>query len=363
METQENLYFENMTDDSNCYWALVRDAGWTLYGLARIQKGQEDVQFISLPFELCGTDCVFVDLLEADGKIYLVPKRSEYMLIYDVGHTKWDCVRIDEPDQNQIRYPYKVSQTFSTAVRYKDYLYLFPYFYPTILRYHLKTRKMEYLYESMEVLNQYPFHDSLGLCDHVKVEGRRAVFFSKCYGMLLQFDLETCTFEIVEQFGLQEKFCCFEDDGENYWLVSMQNTLSVLKYNKKNKETKILPNRVSGFIPGRSPFFWTVVLDGYVWLLPGLANMALKIDIATEEITEAEPFRLSDMEVTSEERWKFSFLKKIDNELFAFDTTGNVMIHYDSQSGCEKKGYCLSTYEWSKIEYNQLIAMMEGKHV
>lgn len=356
------MLFENMTADSHYYWFLARSADSLLYGLARIEKGQESVRFVSLPFELCEADSVFVDLLVADGKIYLVPKCSEYMMIYDIGYDKWDRKRIAEPDKNRTKYPYKVNQKFSTAVHYKDYLYLFPNFYPTFLRYHLKTGEMEYLYESMEVLNRYQFHDSFGFCDHVRVEGTKAVFFSKCYGMLLQFDLETCDLEIVEQFGLNEIFGSFEDDGENCWLISLQDIRSIIKYNKKSREKKILRNRVSGFISGRVPFFWTTVLDGYVWLLPGLSNMALKIDIATDTITEAEPFRLSNIKIKlKKEWWKFSFLKKIDNELFAFDTTGNLLVHYVSQGRCERKGFCLSAFEWTKIEYNKLSAMIKSK--
>lgn len=358
---QNSLIFENMTADDRFYWAFVRNRSLSIYGIARISREDGSVHFVLLPFEIKNGWNSFSDLLKVGQKLYLIPKESDYMLVYDLAADEWQRIFIQVPDG---KYIYRPVQKFSSAIASKEYLYLLPCFYPTIARYHLQTGEMEYLYECMEELDQYPTEESKGICDQVIENESGALFFSKRYGMILQFEAESCEIKILENFGFQEQFCAFEDDGQSYWLIPYRADKPIVRFDKKEKKSIYLSKEVPGLVSGRAPFSWSVVADHFVWLFPGLANIALKISIDVGTITEAEQFRPSCTEEDGEtERWKFRFVKKIKNEIFAFDTTSNELIHYSSPGVCIRERYELSTDDMIRFEYKKISEAIKEKNV
>lgn len=357
---QNSLIFENMTADDSFYWAFVRNMSLSIYGIARISREDGSVHFVLLPFEIKNGWNSFSDLLKVGEKLYLIPKESDYMLIYDLAADEWQRVFIQAPDG---KYIYRPVQKFSCAITCKEYLYLFPCFYPTIVRYHLQTGEMEYLYECMETLDEYPMEKSKGICDQIIVNESGALFFSKRYGMVLQFEAESCEIKILENFGLQEQFCAFEDDGQSYWLIPYGDDKPIVRFDKKEKKKIYLSQEVPGLVSGRAPFSWSSVADHFVWVFPGLANIALKIDITEGTITEAEQFRPLYTEEGEAECWKFRFVKKIKNEIFAFDTTGNTLIHYRSPGICTREHYELSADDTLRLEYKKISEAVKERNV
>lgn len=357
-----SLMIENMDVDDIYYWAFARSISLSLLGIAQIRKSDGVIiNFFTVPLEIKGAGNGFSDLLKVGERIYLVPKESEFMLIYDIVSEQWIKVFIDVPDTGYI---YKAIQKFSAAVPYKEYLYLFPCFYPAIVRYHLITGAVEYLYESMEVLNGSPAQESKGICDQVITEGAKTRFYSKRYGMILEFDMESLDIKILENFGTEKVFCAFEDEGQYYWLVPYEGDKPIIRFDKEKREKKNFFNKIPRFIPGRAPFSWCVLMNGFVWLFPGLANMALKISIDTGTVTEAEQFLPLHIETDPEmECWKFKFVKKIKDEILAFDTTSQELIRYTSSGMCVREQYGLPMEEITKLECKKLFETAKSRNL
>lgn len=351
-----SLIFENMAVDDDYYWAFARTPSSSIHGIAQANRKNGNIRFELLPVELKRGDD-FADLLKVGQKLYLIPKGADRMLIYDIFAGMWEDVLIRIPEKGGI---YKPNQKFSTAVAYQEYLYLFPCFYPAIVKYHLLTGETEYLYGCMDVLNGYPAEETKGMCDQLTTAESRVVFFSKRYGMLLQFEMESRKLTILENFGIQELFCVFAADSQSYWLVPYKENRPIIRWDKKEKTKEMLPKEIPGFISGRAPFSWSAVLGGFVWLIPGLANMALKIDIDGGTVTEAEQFRPVKAEAgLAEECWKFCFAKKIKDEIFAFDVVGRELAHYDNSSGiCTRERYSLLAEDVTRLEYQKLYEMI-----
>ena len=358
---KNSLIIENMDVNDVCYWAFARSSSLSLLGIAQIRKSDGVIiHFFTVPLEIKGAGNGFSDLVKLGKKIYLIPKESECMLIYDITDNQWTEVSIDVPDPGYI---YKSTQKFSTAVPYKEYLYLFPCFYPAIVRYHLVTGNIEYLYESTEVLNGYQFQESKGFCDQIQIKDSKVLFYSKRYGMVLEFDMESLDIKILENFGTKEVFCAFEDDGRCYWLVPYESGKPIIRFNKETREKENFFNEVSRFIPGKAPFSWCTVLDSSIWLFPGLANIALKINIDTGVVTEAEQFLPSHIETEQNaECWKFKFVKKIKNEIIVFDVTSKELIRYASPGMCLRQQYYLPMEETTKMECKKLFELAKNRN-
>lgn len=347
---KELLVFVNMTVDDRFYWALVRDCSSAIYGIARIRRDDGSVHFVRLPFKFEKVRNPFSDLLKVGQKLYLIPKESDYMLIYDISIDEWKRVFIQVPDE---KYFYKPIQKFSSAVAYHEYLYLFPCFYPVVVRYHFSTGEMEYLYECMKTLDKYPVDSSKGICDQVIVDKAKVYFFSKRYGMVLQFEMESCKIKILEEFGIEESFCAFADDGQYYWLIPYRDDSPIIRYSKKEKKKEYLEKKISGLFSGSVPFSCAVTLDGFVWLFPGQANMVLKIDTVTGVITEAEQFRIpcwTEVRQPEGHEMKFCFVKKIKDEIFAYDLISNALCHYRSVNIYVNARYYLLSEDIVRVE-------------
>lgn len=349
-----HIYINRLVKDEHFLWVL--GGSDSLYGLFQIDRENEAVHFLGLPIETAGDGRGFADMIKVGQKIYLIPKESRYLVIYDVVLKQWKRILLEDPLEENIKYSYKNDQWFVTAISYEKYIYLFPDFYPTIVRYDVTTERAEYLYDCMKLFDGVPFKKDMGLCLRVFVEGDKAFFYAKCYGLLLQFNLKSGEIKILEDFGLNNIFCVFEDDGSNYWFVPRDKSKPIIKYNKKERKQIEIQNLIHECVYNQVPFYGTAVLDGYLWLLPGLANMALKIEIDTGIISRAQQFNLK---CSGENIWRYSFLKKIGQELYAYDVLDKSLVHYISPGICERKKYYLKADGTINLDYMRMSTLIE----
>ncbi|MCL2284577.1 MAG: hypothetical protein FWC26_14785 [Fibromonadales bacterium] len=189
----------------------------------------------------------------------------------------------------------KYDRKFKAVISFKNFVYFIPYDFPAIMKLNVDTNEIEYFSEWVEKISKlqtsklpheiWKNSKLWGFCVvdteiAIMIHGANAVMF---------FNMETCDYEIksVGEKSEQYNHICF--DGQNYYITTFYKDY-IVKWNRQTNE--VFKIKIPSFSKkdGIGANFSTRYLNGYVWLIPSLANSTYKIDINTNEVTELPEF-------------------------------------------------------------------------
>lgn len=322
------LVFENFHDDGKNFWFSANNVN----GLFRMDKQTWKAKFMgSFPGEPAfGRGYSFI--AENDGKLFFAPLETDSIGVFDMEENTFSKIEVSEPTRAAF-VKYNPALKFSFAAAYKEWVFFFPYTYPAILRFNTKTGELEYLDEWVTSLIKNISPDNAYYFGEGHVSGANITMFCANENAFVRFDMEECSFKIIDVCKNKDAHFSISFDGECYWTAPISNTAAVVKFNPITGEQEEIKQFPPSFVAGTHPMLYSTYADGYVWMLPGTANESLKINVKTNEIEIADEFRAGnriDDGVT--EQWKFGLLRSIGDKLYAYDWTVYQLIEYHAES-------------------------------
>lgn len=196
-----------------------------------------------IPNELPNAKDLIAQLLIWKENIICVPLNAKNVCIYNRRIQKWTVIPLTYAEQ-KLKFMY--------GIIYKNYLYLFPCKYPTIVKINLETKKVFYLKEVMERFylknNEIykPFFRSNIVC-------MGSILYAACCreDAVLQYDMASDVYQWLS-VGVDFKgYAGIVWDGNYFWLAPKENINKIVLWDgKKIKKELILPHSEGIFIRG-----------------------------------------------------------------------------------------------------------------
>ncbi len=172
----------------------------------------------------------YMQAMELNGKIYVIPSNAQDMLIIENKKiTKIEFIK------------YNIRGTAFLSCWHDDnykYLYLFPYQYPKVIRYHLNTGKIDYIDEIqpfyVRMVNNEWKAGSYGLYES------ELLFTSPINSQILFMNIETlekrvCKIESESNLGIQS--IARNGKEEELWLLPIKG-MTITRWNPKTGEVR-----------------------------------------------------------------------------------------------------------------------------
>ncbi len=332
-EKRESLAFENLCFDGQDYWFSATNVN----SLFKMSTQHWTAEYMGSFLGESTQGRLYSSIVPYEGKLYFAPYAANSIAVYDIKLGSFSKVDIIQ-DLHASEKRFNEQLKFSFAVSYKEWIFFFPNAYPAIIKYHCATGEVCYLHDCMQVLNQYILDETVYYFRDGCIDGSKVTMYSNLAGALVVFDMDTCMMQVIHRFHSEERCynLCF--DGKHYWLAPFDDQSAILKINPETMEITKITDLPSGFVAGRRPFWLSAYANGYVWMLPGLANQSLKIHVNTNTVQVADEFQAERvLDISNAEQWKFSLLQKNGSKLLAFDNTSCKLVEYDLQTNVIRK--------------------------
>lgn len=262
---------------------------------------------------------LFNDIKFYRGKLYFVPMMADKIYVYDLEREHMESI------------PYGSERreygAFVFSILHDHYLYMFPSFYPGILKLDMDTCGAEII-------------DSWISEDFKKCQISGDAYFRGDYarkGDVVYLPL--CNAHAVLEFRLDNGHGTVHDvgdqghatiayDGEKFWMAP-RNRGNVVRWDAGAGNIEEYGDFPEGFQQGA--FLGSFYRDGYVWIFPETANMVLKVNSHTGEITEDA--RFSDFchcKVSKFSVWQdpFIYIKKDKGEVLLYAGKSSKVVRF-----------------------------------
>ena len=262
-----------------------------------------------------------------DGRLYFPPFSAKQIAIYSIEDNAFEKVRYKTTEDTT-----NDGGDFSEAIAYGNYIYFIPRRYPAIIRLDTVTKELSYHSDWVEALEKL-IGNVWDVYFFFPLSVGRTVMLAACgTNVVVEFDMEACTSIIHEvgKSGYRYSGICF--DGECYWLSPRNNT-PLVKWNPTTGETKEFIQLHTEDKGMQSSFLPCVFCFGYVWLLPMMADHAIKIDVSTDIISIAHEFEFEYQDESEHLGFKYLFAQVFENSIFAYNEKNGVLVEYN----CETK--------------------------
>ena len=314
----------NLFDDGENLWFTA----FAFNALLKMDKQTREIKYVdSFSDEDKSGVQLYGKITENNGKLFFSPFSAHEIAIYDVKAKAFEKKSIIEPKNTQ-KSTYMNHAKFWHIEKYGKYIYLPGCSYPAIARYDTETGKMDYFTDWVKhvdiLANAGDVYFLHGYADENKL------LLPTCNAnAVVVFDMERCSSEVYEVGNKKNRYSNICFDGNDYWLMSRTNT-PVVKWNPANGEYKEYDSYPNGFRHGDYNFCGICYANGFVWLFPYQANMALKIDVKTGEISIAEEFQ-PECEHPDKATVNFNYhmAKVIGDKMYAHTGKSNRLIEYD----------------------------------
>lgn len=310
--------FTRAVDDGNALW-------WSTYSgnaLMCMDKRTKVATYVgSFPNErYCGWN-LYTGVLQCEDKLIFAPSAANTIAVYDMAKGAWENIAFELPVR-EIRQQYSSVAKFAEVKRYKQKLFLIPYFYPAIIRYDLDTGKIEYINKWIKQLEPYIVDKADVWFAHSIQEGSQLLLPACNANAIVIFDMETCKSVIQTVESVQHGFEGICGDAGHYWLTPRKHTEIVRWDRKDNTFTKFneFPQDYDG---GTYPFTLPIYANRSIWLLPIQANQILQITEEDGNMTSVGGFPI--------EAKPFYYAQMIESKIVAVSNRENRLIEWGVQ--------------------------------
>lgn len=250
-------------------------AAFETNGLYKVDLESQKCNYIMrFPNEDVGGNRIYGSALYYDSEIYFIPMSGKYISIFNIDQNAIDQVSIPVP-LNEFPF-YKDNFKFSEAVYYKEYIYIFPFTYPGILKLDVATNKIT-------VLNNWVPREGYffrgGMCrdeSHVYLP-------SGINKIILEFNMETEQ-TVIHQIGMHNNGAmCIHKYEDCYWIVPRLKG-SIIIWNPERNIVNEITEYPRDFKSGKIVFSKIICCGKKLFFMPASANSALSINKNTGEI-------------------------------------------------------------------------------
>lgn len=226
---------------------------------------------------------------EIDKKFYVCPRAKQDILIID-----------ENGDQKKIELEQVegITEAFNWAVRYGKYIILMPDKYPAIVRYDTAIGEIKYISDDVDVIIE--MNSGIAKIGGNVIRNGKIYMSSPTDGKIFSFDIETmehtitmlpvrsgCGYKVMWSF--QGWIWMLSCGGERMEIVRWNpDTDEVRVYDQFPEKFKCI-NSASPTEQFSHPFSNGTFYGNYLYLAPFHANMYIKLDMITGEMTEWLP--------------------------------------------------------------------------
>ncbi|MCM1047766.1 MAG: hypothetical protein NC433_05000 [Clostridiales bacterium] len=294
----------------------------------------------------------YANAIEIKGKIYVIPCNTQNMLIIENKKIrKIDFIK------------YNVRGTAFSSCWHDDscrYLYLFPYQYPMVIRYHLDTGKIDYIEEVQ------PFYVQMVNNEWqrggIRLYENELIFASPVNSQILFMDMDTlekriCKVNSESNLGIQS--IARNGKEEELWLLPIKG-MTITRWNPKTGEVREYSNVPEYYKVRKFPYeyecdehpFGNIVFceqdnKKLAVIIPSWGNMYLSFDEETGEMIEWK------MPIASKNRGK--------NGYYATGSMGGFIFTWHQADLCEPN--CRIWYAPERKLYDINVFTKEYKEV
>ncbi len=219
---------------------------------------------------------LFTGILKYREKLIFTPLVSKKIYIYDVA----------SGELKGIPYGLTGMSGFSVSVPYGQYLYMFPSYYPGILRLNVETYALETMdsWINGQLENCRISEDAYFRGDYVR-DGD-TLYFSLCNAhAVLEFHLDNGQ-SAIHNVG-EKGYSTIASDGQRFWMAPRRSG-AIVSWDPVTDERAEYQGYPEGYQHGG--FVGSFYENGYVWMFPETANQVLKVDTETGRIEEDKSF-------------------------------------------------------------------------
>lgn len=327
-----NLAFENLFDEGEHFWFTA----YNFNALFRMDKTTWQAEYMgSFPDEKPDGWRLYASITANNGKLYFAPLSANEIAVYDLSTQSFSKIAFKNPTVRL----YNPAIKFYSTVPYKNWLFFVGFSYPAIMRYDVMTGALEYFSDWVEPLNRLA--DKISGCyfKDICVTGSDIIMPALCANAVVVFNMDTCISTIHKAGNKRCSYISVCFDGKDYWLVPKHKE-PVVKWNLNTKEYKEYGKFPDGFLSCEYSFRSTTFSDGYVWLFPNRANMALKINPQAESIFVADEFQTECIDSKDgAELFSENYMQSalIQNKIYAHTGKTNSLLEYDPITGNIRK--------------------------
>jgi hypothetical protein len=218
------------------------------------------------------------------GKVYFAPYNAADILSYDTETNEIQTIALPMAECPK--------PLFNNMVCHDNSLFLLPASYPGILKYDLSTKVFAVCDEWLPPMAQAKtVEDKRPFCKDMCIVGNKLYACFADVSLLLEYDMATGESQLFRVSDRDYSLSALGYDGEFFWLFGLDKAAGetiIRKWNKSTPEQEIsLPK---GFIGGKVPISWAFFDGAFMWALPFVGNMILKIDVSTNEIVSTDTF-------------------------------------------------------------------------
>jgi hypothetical protein len=332
----QNLYFLCRDEyKTHALFARIHDDGVYLWfvedrfnALFRMSKDTWEAEYMGdFPEEKNGSG-LYREIVENDGMLYFTPYLADEIAVYDKCEGTFTKIPYGREGEEK-----RIYGDFFGAVKYGEYIFFTPFKYEGILRLNTLTGEIDCIKDWLTQSGKPVFNVDDGYFLYPLLTDGHTCMLAACNGnAVVAFNTETLK-STVHEVGKRGYFyngICF--DGENYWLSPRHNT-PIVKWNPKTGKTKEFTKFFSDTPEENFLFTPLIYCNGYVWIFPILANVALKINVLTDEVTIAEEFQTECEVAEGFIRNAYYFTQCVGDVIYAYAGKSGKLIAYNPNTG------------------------------
>ena len=300
----------------------------------------------------------FNDILPYKDGFIFIPAFYDSVLI--LNRQDWTYKKVSIPCKNP-----KIGTSdfkFFTGVVHKDYVYMFGYSYPGLVRISLKDMSINII-DGWLKSGDLRFSEVDG-CFHVQYyrNGDLVYFPFMNTNAVMEFDLTTekTTIHMVGEATM--RYISIEWNNGSFWLIPRDgSTGSIVKWNPVSGDTMYYRDYPEGFNYDKYAFYRLVDIGTKILLFAHRANMNISIDVLTGEMSKYDD--IYDSSCLSKAKYPHTELQ--DGKIFFMNEKWCIWWDYVSE---EKK--CMAydygkkiQYRWKREQLNKYFVVQRGMPV
>jgi hypothetical protein len=290
------VLFRDSYDDGGSLWASCVEYN----ALFRIDKGTLETEYMgSFPGEDLNKRFLYLNVCEANGKLYFAPFHASEIGVYDLASGEFSkipfkgCYRTDKEYGGSL---------FIMPIPAGSGIFFIPFLYPSIIYYDFAENKLIFIDDWVEICarNEVSAYFSFGKVDG----GKLILLFCHCND-ILELDIEKKTSKIYPARPVEGvyKYANMIKIDNHWWFLRSNGDVDITEDFRAMTgwETIALP-RVGNH--KAHEYLQMVFVGGFVWLFPCESKEAFKICCKTKEVIKIDavseecnfndlPFRIS----------------------------------------------------------------------
>lgn len=279
-------------------------------GLFKVNVQNGECTYISVfPNEALDGKRLYFAAAYSRGKVVFAPHEADNIAIYDIASNLLEILPFDMNES--IKFNRNVK--FADILAFDGNFFLIGATYPFIVKLNAETKQLKYI--PMDI--DEPFLFRKATC----VQGDLAFIPSGNSNLVLEFNMRT---ESVQRYKLP---CDFRGTwsmcsvGKAFWLIPRYKGTGFVRWDKDTNMVVELNDFPEGFKGDNNALFLKAYyLNGYVWAIPELSNMVLKVDVEGLKILKEDKILLGNDEKMGyyfEKNEELYLIRKARKEPFA----------------------------------------------